>query len=114
VRYAPNNQIYTLSDTKSAWDGVTPNASTPLEKRLYKIEADRRKTGLSLLFSAPIAGCDLLSSCLYTAGSCAAVSGKVINRNAWKSVDINSYFILARSSGIDLGYDNVIFLSENI
>lgn len=34
--------------------------------------------GLSVLNSVSIAGCDLLGSCLYTAGVCAFNSGKVI------------------------------------
>ena len=33
--------------------------------------------GLSLLYSTSIAGCDLMSSCLYTAGLCINVAGKV-------------------------------------
>ena len=78
VKYAASHELLTLSDTKSAWDGKIPAASTPVTAGEFKKELDRRKTGLTLLMSIPIAGCDLLSSCLYTAGSCAAVSGKVV------------------------------------
>lgn len=38
---------------------------------------EKPKAKLSLLSSISIAGCDLLGSCLYTAGVCAANGGKV-------------------------------------
>jgi len=45
----------------------------------HETEFNRRKMGLSTLFSVSIAGCDLLGSTLYTAGTCAASSGKVVD-----------------------------------
>lgn len=37
----------------------------------------RKEAKLNTLFSISIAGCDLMGSALYTAGTCAANSGKV-------------------------------------
>lgn len=36
-----------------------------------------KPVGLTTLFSVSIAGCDLMGSCLYTAGVCASNAGKV-------------------------------------
>lgn len=46
----------------------------------YDLKSDhnRRETGLGLWQSIPIAGCDLLSSCLFTTGGCALRAGKVL------------------------------------
>ena len=46
----------------------------------YDLKSDhnRREIGLGLWQSIPIAGCDLLSSCLFTTGGCALRAGKVI------------------------------------
>jgi hypothetical protein len=67
----------TLADTKAAWEGRVPNASTIDKKSYQHIEEHRRSMGLSLWRSIPIVGNDLLSSVLYAAGNVAAVSGKV-------------------------------------
>lgn len=79
VKYDPvDGQLLTLADTKAAWEGKVPAASTPhSSSKAFIAEKNRRKTGLSTLFSAPIAGCDLLSSCLYTAGTTAGYAGKL-------------------------------------
>lgn len=55
--------------------------SEGLLKEEFKQDKSRKKhqNGLGLLNSVSIAGCDLLGSCLYTAGVCAANGGKVIS-----------------------------------
>eukprot|EP01041_Mallomonas_annulata_P004120 gene4120-8191_t len=68
--------IVTLADTKSAWEGKKPNASTLDMSGQYLREEARRETKLNLLNSIPIVGCDLLSSVLYTASAVVTVGGK--------------------------------------
>ena len=81
VKYeADHKRLVTLADTKSAWEKKKPAASEPLGSKLNQVEHNRRETGLSTFFSVPIIGCDLLSSCLYTAGSVATFAGKVNNK----------------------------------
>jgi hypothetical protein len=45
---------------------------------LFKsLDESIERQGLTTLFSVSIAGCDLMGSCLYTAGVCTVNSGKV-------------------------------------
>jgi hypothetical protein len=57
---APATALFTESD------GKTKTESKP-----------EHSVGLTPAFSISIAGCDLLGSCLYTAGVCTSASGKV-------------------------------------
>lgn len=72
----PKSRVVVIGDT------ATPDNFTRKElvgrdanEKLYK----RRKIGT--LFSLSIAGCDLMGSCLYTAGVCTVNSGKVTTPN---------------------------------
>lgn len=67
VEHLPPNEIAVIGDT----DGS-------LNQQIVKYNIPRSEEGkLSLLYTVSIAGCDLMSSCLYTASVCAYNSGKV-------------------------------------
>eukprot|EP01041_Mallomonas_annulata_P013980 gene13980-29757_t len=74
--HSDKKHIVTLADTKSAWEGKKPNASTLDMSDQYLREESHRETRLNLWDSIPIVGCDLLSPVLYCASSAVAVGGK--------------------------------------
>ena len=57
------------------------NGTQDLRKNSHNavIKVEHKKIGMTPFFSVSIAGCDLMGSCLYTAGVCASNSGKVCN-----------------------------------
>jgi hypothetical protein len=61
-----NGELNVIADT---------NESFP--QNLSTAPKETKKVGLSPFFSISIAGCDLMGSCLYTAGVCTFNSGKV-------------------------------------
>lgn len=74
VAVDPANNVKLIADSASPTLGQ-PSAGTMEGGG----EPERHSAKLNVLRSISIAGCDLLGSCLYTAGVCAANSGKVSN-----------------------------------
>ncbi len=56
---------------------VLADTNGPVVAKNEKEVVEHKPAGLTPLFSVSIAGCDLMGSCLYTAGVCAFNSGKV-------------------------------------
>jgi hypothetical protein len=65
----PSKDISIIADTSST--------TSSFEVKQCPRDHLHKSHGLPLFNSVSIAGCDLLSSCLYTAGVCTAISGKV-------------------------------------
>lgn len=56
-----------------------------------KKEEEHHNVGLTPVFSISIAGCDLMGSCLYTAGVCTSNSGKVCKQLNYRCLIMPKY-----------------------
>jgi len=68
VRINKNKSLNVIGDTDELFN---------LDESSGEAVREKPHIGLNVLKSVSIAGCDLLGSCLYTAGICAGTSGKV-------------------------------------
>lgn len=64
INYQSSEKLEVVADTSTIQQKHQPNHP-------------KHNVGLNTLLSVSIAGCDLMGSALYTAGTCASYSGKV-------------------------------------
>ncbi len=67
LRHSIDGSVSTFADTEI-------NGYTNINKTIEPLHKEER---ITLRYSVAVAGCDLLSSCLYTGGTCAVYAGKV-------------------------------------
>lgn len=76
-----NRQFSVVADTSETASLIAQTTSdSKMEseaKSAVSASASGHAAGLGTIFSVSIAGCDLMGSCLYTAGVCTFNSGKV-------------------------------------
>lgn len=70
-------KLKVIADTNDGTEQTIQNAPDEVEEKVHHV-------GLTPVLSVSIAGCDLMGSCLYTAGVCTANSGKVFNNSFLK------------------------------
>lgn len=96
--------------------GDTSNTEK-FERKDVKVKG-KHAHGLSTLSSVSIAGSDIMSSCLYTAGICAYTSGKVCS---FANIDVQIIlltrqfgYLAACSFSTLLGHNYVVFLPQSV
>jgi amino acid transporter len=76
VQYDKEGHLVTIADTEVDKDQL-PEHNKAAQALQHKEHIAHSEAKITLAPSVSIAGCDLLSSCLYTAGTCASYAGKL-------------------------------------